>query len=833
MSAPSTDWMRVKAIFDAAVVLEPDARRACLSGLCGSDDELRQHVEALLASHERAGSFLERPAAALISTPPDELIGRTLDTYRIVSRLGAGGMGEVYKAHDSKLEREVALKLLPRDVDADRLRRFHAEARTVSSLNHPHILVIHDFGDLDGRPFIITELVEGETLRQRLERGALPVGEAVAIATQIASALVAAHARAIVHRDIKPENVMVRPDGYVKLLDFGLAKLVGPTAHATTISIAATEVGVLLGTPHYMSPEQAEGKAVDERSDVFSLGVILYELVIGSRPFTGDNYVSVLSSILRDAPTPIAALNPRLPLDLSRIVRRCLAKDRYRRYQSATDLRSDLAELERSLGAGEPRVATPVARSSQKRRADSAVGIDSLAVLPFDNAGGDPETEYLSDGLTESLINRLSQIPKFRVVPRSVAFRHKGPDVDPNKAGRQLKVRTVLTGRVLQRGQALHVQVDLVDVRQQAQLWGERFVRDLSDILTVEDEIAGAIVDKLRVKLTGEERDLLGRRHTENTEAYRLFLKGRYYWSKRTRPDLQKSMGYFEQAIASDPGYALPYTGLADAHVVLSVFDAGVPKDHLSRAKAAARRALEIEPDLPEAHAELALTWACLDRDWDAAEEAARIAVTRGPGYWLGHDHYAFLLAAQGRFEEALAEVRRGQALEPLSLVVHHHVAWVCLLARRYDDAIAECRSAIEMDATFPMAHLWMGVSLSQKGMHDEALASLDEAVMRMGGVGIGVGAAAHAYAMAGRIDEARRRVAELQDARTTRYVEPYGIALGYAGLGDRDAAMEWLEHAYREHSFWLTAWAKVDPRLDVLREDSRFQDLLRRLGLG
>ena len=301
--------------------------------------------------------------------------------------------GEVYKAHDSKLERDVALKLLPRDVDTDRLRRFDFEARTVSSLNHPHIVVIHDFGDLDGRPFIVTELVEGETLRQRLTRGALPIGESVAIATQIASALMAAHARAIVHRDIKPENVMVRPDGYVKVLDFGLAKLVGSAGESRTLSTVATEVGVLLGTPHYMSPEQAEGKAVDERSDVFSLGVILYSSPPGSRPFTGDSHVSVLSSILRDAPTPIAELNPALPLDLSRIVRRCLAKDRYRRYQSAADLRSDLAALERSLGASEPRGAAPVARSSQKRHADSAAILDSLAVLPFVNAGGDPETE--------------------------------------------------------------------------------------------------------------------------------------------------------------------------------------------------------------------------------------------------------------------------------------------------------------------------------------------------------------------------------------------------------------------------------------------------------
>jgi tetratricopeptide (TPR) repeat protein len=376
--------------------------------------------------------------------------------------------------------------------------------------------------------------------------------------------------------------------------------------------------------------------------------------------------------------------------------------------------------------------------------------------------------------------------------------------------------------------------VDLVDVRQQAQLWGERFVRNLSDILTVEDEIAGAIVDKLRVKLTGEERDLLGRHRTENTEAYRLFLKGWYYCSKRTRPNLQKALGYFEQAIATDPGYALPYTGVADAYVVLSVYDGGVPTDTLSRAKAAARRALEIDPGLQEAQAELSLTWACLDRDWDAAEDAARIAVTRRPAYWLAHGHYAFLLAAQRRFDEAMAEVRREQALEPLSLVVHHHVAWVSLLARRYDDAIAECRNAIEMDATFATAHMWMGVGLSQKGRHDEAIASLDEAVKCMGGaVAIGVGAAAHGYAMAGRIDEARHRVAELQDARTKRYVEPYGIALGCAGLGDTDGAMEWLEHAYREHSAWLALWGNADPRLDVLREDGRFQDLLRRLGLG
>ncbi len=766
--------------------------------------------------------------------PADELIGRTVDSYRIVARLGAGGMGEVYKAHDAKLDRPVALKLLPPEVsaDADRLRRFHAEARAASSLNHPNILVIHDFGDLDRRPFIVSEFVDGETLRQRLNRGAVPVHEAVAVATQIASALAAAHARGIAHRDIKPENVMLRPDGYVKVLDFGLAKLLGPpTAEAATSF--RTEPGVLMGTPHYMSPEQAEGKEVDERSDIFSLGVVLYELATGVRPFTGDTHLSVLSSILRDTPKPVTELNPTLPLDLARIIRHCLAKDRDRRYQSAKDLRNDLDELERSLRSGELDAMPGTTRDARGRLAESARGIDSLAVLPFANASGDPETEYLSDGITESLINRLSQIPSLRVVPRSTTFRYKGRDIDPGKIGRQLKVRALLTGKVLQRGDTLNVQAELVDVKQEAQLWGERFVRRGSDILAVEDEIARQITEKLRLKLTGEERERLARRDTDDTEAYHLYLKGRYHWNKRTGPDLKKSAGYFEQAIARDGGYALAYAGLADAYLVMSFFDAGAPADLLKKAKAAALRALEIDRDLPEAHAALGVSVSCLDRDWDAVDEAFRSAMRRKPAYWLAHTHYAMTLAARGRFEEAVAEVRRGQALEPLSLVAHHHVAWICLLARRYDDAIAECRSALEMDPTFGMAHLWMGVGLEQKGLYEEAIASLDQAVRYLGGVSISAASAAHAYAMSGRMEEARRRLAELQSAPGGRYVQPYGIALVYASLGDTEEALRWLEQAHREHAGWWDLWAKGDPRLDVLRDDARFQDLLRRLGVG
>ena len=834
MSATPPAWTRVKAIFDAAVVLDPRGRAAYLTDMCSADAFLRQQVEALLLSHDQAETFLETPAAALIERPTRDVIGRSIESYRIVAWIGAGGMGDVYKAHDTKLDRPVALKLLPPGVatDADRLRRFHMEARAASSLNHPNILVIHDFGTLDARPFIVSELVDGETLRQRLERGTVPTREGVGIVIQIASALAAAHARGIAHRDIKPENVMLRPDGYVKVLDFGLAKLLDRHAADPSTSPAGTQPGIVVGTPHYMSPEQAEGMDVDGRADIFSLGVILYELSTGTRPFTGDSHLSVLASILRDTPQPVTERNPGLPRDLERIVRRCLAKDRRHRYQSANDLRTDLAELEQALRSEEPGALQNAARATQGRATDTAPHIDSMAVLPFANASADPETEYLSDGITESLINRLSQIPGLRVVPRSIAFRYKGRDIDPIKAGRQLKVQALLTGKVLHRGDTLNVQAELVDVKAQAQLWGDRFARRVSDIFAVEDEIAEQITANLRLKLTGEERERLARRYTQNTEAYQLYLKGHYHWSRRTTPDLKKSVEYFEQAIARDAGYSLAYTGLADAYVVMTAFDIAVPTDLLTKAKTAALRALEVDRDLPEAHAELCVIWSCLDRDWDAAEDACHRAIRRKPAYWLAHTHYGLTLAAQGRFDEAVAQVRLGQALEPLSLVVHHHAAWVHLLARRYDEAIAQCRSAIDMDPNFPMAHLWMGISLEQQGLYDEAIASLDRAVTCMRGASIGVAAAAHAYAMSGRPEEARRRLSDLQLAAPGRYVQHYGIALVCLALGELDEAFRWLEQAYRDHSFWLAYWGGVDPRLDVLRGDERFKVLLRRLGL-
>lgn len=562
-------------------------------------------------------------------------------------------MGEVYLARDTKLDRQVAVKvLLPHlAADPERLRRFQQETRAVSSLNHPHILVIHDVGQFEGRAFIVTEYVEGQTLRARLRDGPLNTREVVEIAVQIASALTAAHARGIVHRDIKPENVMVRSDGYVKVLDFGIAKLlITPREHDGDDTRLRTQPGVVMGTPRYMSPEQARGLALDARTDVWSLGVLLYEMIAGRPPFDGATPADVLAAILRAEPAPLSLGATPAAKAAGRLVARTLAKNPADRFASARELHAELTALKTELdsGAGRtpaPRTVTPAASDLQH---DHATAIDSLAVLPFVNAGGDPDTEYLSDGIPESLINSLSQIPDLRVVPRSTAFRYKGQDVDPKKAGRQLRVRALLMGKVLQRGDTLHVQVELVDVAKESPLWGERFNRKVADIFTVEEEIAKQISEKLRLTLSGGDRARLLKRYTENTEAYHLYLKGRYHWNKRTGEGLRKAIEYFQQAVESDPTYALAYAGLADGYCVLPFFAAVPAKGAFIRGKADALKALEIDPDLSEALTALGPLQGLLDWDWAGAERSVRRAIEVKPDYWLAHDHYALVLSALG-----------------------------------------------------------------------------------------------------------------------------------------------------------------------------------------
>ncbi len=786
--------------------------------------------------------------------------GSRLGPYEIVSPLGAGGMGEVYRAKDPRLGREVAIKVLPASFsqDPDRLRRFEQEARAASALNHPNILTIHDVGTHGGEPYVVSELLEGETLRERLGGSALSARKAVDYGIQTAEGLAAAHEKGIVHRDLKPENLFLTKDGRVKILDFGLAKLTrpevpsGPQTEVPTAT-AGTEPGLVMGTVGYMSPEQVRGQAADHRSDIFAFGAILYEMLTGKRAFHRVSAADTMSAILKEDPPDLSQTNRDIPLGLERVVRHCLEKNPEQRFHSAHDLAFDLEALS---DVSTPTPAAAGLRAMTRPRArillwaaglaaalaalaaavlwlrPGAGAIDSLAVLPFVNAGGDPNAEYLSDGITESLINSVSQIPGIKVVSRASAFHYKGKDVGARTVGRELGVRAVLTGRIVQRGDALSIRAELVDARDDTHLWGEQYNRRLSDILAVQEEIARDISGKLRQRLTGEEKKRLTKRYTENAEAYGLYLKGRYHWNKRTGEGIQKGIGYFQQAIEKDSTYALAYAGLADSYAILYAY-AGLPsRETFPKAKAAALKALEIDNTLAQAHATLAFTHQLFDWDFSAAEKEYRRAIELDPKYPTAHQWYSDLLSELGQHERAIAEVERANELDPPSPIISVSRAGVFYNARQYDRAIEAARKTLELDKGFYRAHLHLGRTLEQKKMYPEAIAEFEEAV-RLSGRPIEIVAAlGHAYAVSGRREEAMRLIEELKGWSERGYDPLANIALVYAGLGQNDEAIEWLEKAYQARSAWLIFLAlKVGPRWDALRSDARFQDLLRRIG--
>jgi serine/threonine protein kinase/tetratricopeptide (TPR) repeat protein len=784
--------------------------------------------------------------------------GTRLGSYEIVAPIGAGGMGEVYRARDLRLERDVAIKVLPEQFakDADALLRFEREAKAVAALSHSNILSIHDIGDAQGVRFAVMELLEGQTIRQRLRQSAIPWRKAGEIGLAIAEALTVAHAKGIIHRDIKPENIFLTSDGRVKVLDFGLARVTRPGSVTTAPGLADAETqvvnttpGIVVGTMGYMSPEQLRGEVVDGRSDIFSLGCVLYEMVAGQKAFARNTAAESISAILNEDPPELAGSGRQVPPDFDRIIAHCVEKKTDDRFQSARDLAFALRTISSTSGVFQPVVERPKPRVKQAIWiAGAAVvlllsailfwvwshqsdAIRSIAVLPFANVSADPNTDYLSDGITESIINSLSPLPNLSVMSRSSVFRYKRPDVDPQAAGRDLNVQAVLVGRVTKRGDQLSVSAELVDTRTNHQIWGDQYNRKLTDVMAIQEEISQEISDKLRVRLTGEDKKRLVKRHTENAEAYGLYLKGRYQWNKQTLDGMETGINFFKQAIDKDPRYGLAYAGLADAYALLADYNVLAAKEVMPSAKTAAMKALEIDATIPEAHASLGWAKLTLDWDWAGAEKEFQRSLELNPNYATAHQWYADYLTVMGRPDEAQASMKRAQQLEPVSLPISVAMASIFYYTHQNDQAIDQCRRAIVMDPQFVGGHVVLGRANEQKGAYAEAIAELKQALQLSEGGSSELAALGHVYAQSGDRAEAEKILKELNTRSAQTYVQPIWIAVIQAALGNKEEAFSWLRKAVGDRSVWLI-YLRVDPIFDSLRTDARFADLTRQVGL-
>ncbi|MGH9936587.1 MAG: protein kinase domain-containing protein [Blastocatellia bacterium] len=852
-------WKQIESLYHAALELPPGQRSAYLDEVCASDEGLRREIVSLLASHEQAGTFMDKPpddvvAGMFAEEQTQSVIGRTLGHYKLQSLLGAGGMGEVYCARDTRLDRDVAVKILPEHLatDAEALRRFEREAKAVAALSYPNILAIHDFGAEQGASYAVMELLEGGTLRARLQPGAIGWREVAEVGSAIAEGLSAAHAKGIIHRDLKPENIFLTSDGQVKILDFGIARVkhvVSPDAQTLTTGIETTKQGVVMGTIGYMSPEQVKGARADAPSDIFSLGCVLYEMVSGQRPFAGETGAEVIAAILKEDPPRLTGQAKGIPAEMERLIKHCLEKKPEQRYQSARDLAFDL----RAVLSGGQFISAPAPRRRQVRPAiwlgvavailllGLAIGlywlskqeqaIDSLAVLPFVNAGANPELEYLSDGIAESISYNLSHLPRLKVMARSSAFHYKGRQANPQTVGRELGVSAVISGRVSPRGVDLAISVELVDVRENRLLWGEQYVRKLADILMLQEEIARRISENLRLALTGEERKQVTKRYTENTEAYQLYLKGGYYSNQFTTDGLKKGIEHLNQAIALDPTYALAHAGLAHSYFNASGFYLA-PAEAMPRIKAASLQALRLDETLAEAHASLALVKERYEWDWDEAGKEYQRALELNPNHANAHLWYGYYLAEQGRLPEAIAEVNRARELDPLTPYINSTLAYFYYLSRQPDEAIARLQKMIQTDPNFPVAYYTLASAYVQKRMYEQAVAAIEKARSLDPEQPFAPQFLGHAYALSGKTNEARRIIRDLKEKENQRNVDPVFMAVIHAAMGEKDQAFELLEKAYQMRSEELLL-IKVEPRLDPLRSDPRFTDLLRRLNLA
>ena len=831
---------QIEELFHALLKLEPRQRDSFLSNACALDPSLRSEVEALISAHEVTGSFLDSPAyekaAGLIDGGHIEMIGSRISHYEVVSLIGRGGMGEVYRARDTQLNRPVAIKFLSPDfVSPSARKRFQQEAKTASALNHPHILTVHEAGEFEGQQYLVTEFVDGGTIRQWARQEKPDWRQVIELLVGVADGLACAHEAGILHRDIKPDNILVTKSGYAKLADFGLAKVTEGGQDDFTAS--RTRPGAIIGTIAYMSPEQAAGKPLDTRSDIFAFGVVLYEMLSDEKPFEGATELETLQMIIH---AKAKRLSNAFPSRVIAAVEKCLEKDPAGRYQSMRELVIELRRVSRDSeitpalpGNTHAAKAAPVAEKTPSPERESGSSIPSMAVLPFVNEGGNPEMEYLGDGLTESIIFSLSQLAELRVMARSTVFRYKGCSDEAQHIGKDLGVRAVLTGRVLQRGETLLISAELVDVEKGWQLWGEQYRRKTQDIFAIEEDIAREISEKLRLKLTPEKQNRLAKRYTENVAAYHLYLKGRFYWGKRTAEGLHRAIEYFREAIEGDPTYALAYAGLAEGYIPLGFYCHVAPNDAFPKARSAAEKALEIDPELSEARSVLAAIKSYYEWDLSTGENQARAAVDLNPKYPRARQVLAECLLANRCFTQAVTEVKRALDLDPLSLHMNAAVTMDCHFARLHEEAIEHGRRTVEMDANFFPGHFYLGLAYMAQKRYSEAVAALQQATRLSGNSTLMLAALGGAFAFWGKEQEARAILLELEGLRSRKYVSQVFVAAIYAGLGEKDRALTCLEQAYEDRCSWLPRSLVTDPRFDDLREEARFQHLARRVGVA
>ena len=874
---PPLSWEKLNAVFHEALALDSADRAAYLDKSCAADPDFRAAVESLLRSHEETQNFVDKPAyqaaAEMLTTDGHLKPGDVIQHYRIVSLIGEGGMGSVYLAEDRKLHRRVSLKLLPQAAtrDQERLHRFKQEARASSALNHPNVVTIHEISEDGDRHFIAAEFIDGETLRERLA-SPIAIDEVIRIAIEVTSALVATHRVHVVHRDIKPENIMIRrDDGLVKVLDFGLAKISSPDALLRDISLETptiprvdTTPGVVMGTLHYMSPEQARGDAVDERTDIWSLGVVLFEMIAACKPFVGGTVNETVAAIVSQTPAlPLSRYCPTVPNRLQDIVEKALAKNRDERYQTSKDLLIDLKRLQRSLESGNEQT-TPVSSVTDDGHRKSTgyrnviivtalllsltavvlyfwrdrlgIGtgprsIASIAVLPLVHKDSDADTEFLADGITENIIGRLSQLPDLKVMSHSAVTHYKGKNEDARTIGKDLSVEAILTGRLSKRSDTVTINLELVDASDNRRIWGEQYDRKLSDLPTIQKEIPLDVSNKLRLRLSGESRERLARTDTANSEAYQLYLKGRLSWEQWSQKSSRQAIAFFEEAIKKDPDYALAWSGIADAYLVGPGVGPQVPlKEARQLAKDAATRAIKLDPELGEAHVALAGVLVHTDWDFDEAKRQYELGLKLNPNFAEGYHVYSHLLFALGRMDEAFIASRKFLDLDPISRTPREHLALNYLITRQYDQAIQEYKEVLRNFADAePDNYFLLGDAYVDKQMYSEALDSYLDGCAKTGFSTQDISQFRKAFEVSG-IKGFYRALLERFKAVTTSAVH-FSIAGLHARLGEKDTAFQLLDKAFAERSGEVV-FINESPSFINLRSDPRYVDLLRRVGL-